>query len=222
MPRIAQNLVNKSSLEFFELQFLNPTPTSVTLNQTAQLHNPSTFTPTLDSFTAGLFLLTNGVYAANQFTSIDFPVIHALHPNTNVTTVNQVLQITNQDELTNYCIQVVSNQNVTTALVGATKLHEGALPVTNINYNASTTYASLNGLRGFETTNLKINLSAKAGQPNLNGTAIIPNPSVMTIELVRSLPSRVSLQLLIIYHRAMLRLSCLPPRVLSEWPRSMT
>lgn len=186
MPRIAQNLVNKSSLQFYELQFLNPTPNSVTLNQTAQLHNPSAFTPTLDAFTAGLFLVTNGLYAATQFTSIDFPVIHALHPNTNVTTVNQVLEITNQDELTAYCVQVISNQNVTTALVGQTKLHEGALPVTNINYNSSTTYASLNGLKGFDTTNLKLNLGAKAGQPNLNGTAFVPNPSVMTIELVGS------------------------------------
>lgn len=184
MPRIAQNLVNKSSLSFYELQFLNPTPTTVTLNQTAQLHNPSIFTPTLDAFTAGLWLVTNGTFGPDQFTSIDFPVIHALHPNTNVTTLNQVLQITDSDQLAEYAIQVISQENVTTALVGQTNLHEGALPVTHIRYNASTTYKSLNGLQGFDTRDLAADLSAAFPKQNLKGTAYIPNPSVMTVEMV--------------------------------------
>jgi hypothetical protein len=180
MPRIAQSLVNKSSLKFYELQFLNPTPTSVTLNQTAQLHNPSIFTPTLDSFTAGLYLVTNGQYSSDQFTSIQFPTIHAQHPDTNVTTLNQVLTITDVNLLGDYAIQVISMPNVTTALVGSTKLHEGALPVTSIKYNSSTTYAALNGLQGFNTENLKLD-----SKGNLIGTAYVPNPSVMTVEMVR-------------------------------------
>lgn len=32
--------------------------------------------------------------------------------------------------------------------------------------------------------NPKVNLSAPAGTPNLMGTAVIPNPTIVTVELV--------------------------------------
>jgi hypothetical protein len=47
----------------------------------------------------------------------------------------------------------------------------------------------LNGLQGFNVTDVKINVSAPAGQPNLLGYAYIPNPSLMTIAMVTYTPS---------------------------------
>ncbi len=44
--------------------------------------------------------------------------------------------------------------------------------------------AGLNGLAGFNVTGAKVNLTAKAGEPNLQGFAYIPNPSIMTIAMV--------------------------------------
>jgi hypothetical protein len=184
MPHIAQSGVNDTSLKFYELQFLNPTPNQITLTQKAGLHSPSFYTPTLDPFLAGLWLVTNGTFSANPFTQIQFPSIHALHPDSNVTFSNQVLNILDSDLLAEFATQVLSQENVTTALTGSTKLHEGKLPTVNIKYNSSTTYAALNGLQGFNTTNLRLNISATGGQPNLLGTAFIPNPSVMTVEMV--------------------------------------
>jgi hypothetical protein len=183
MPRIAQSGVNDSSLSFYSLQFLNPTPDTVTLTQLANLHSPSMYTPTLDPFTAGLWLVTNGTFGPTPFTNIDLPSIHAEHQ-TNVSTVGQVLNILDEDQLAEYATQVLTQENVTTALTGRTKLHEGALPVIFVNYNSSSTYTTLNGLKGFNTTDVKLNLSAPAGQPNLLGNAFIPNPSVMTIQMV--------------------------------------
>lgn len=45
----------------------------------------------------------------------------------------------------------------------------------------------LNGLPGFTMINPKVNLSAPAGTPNLMGTAVIPNPTIVTVELVSNL-----------------------------------
>ncbi len=45
------------------------------------------------------------------------------------------------------------------------------------------TSLGLNSLKGFNTTDLLINLSAAAGTPNLVGNAQIPNPSHMTLYL---------------------------------------
>jgi len=183
MPKIAQNGVNDSWIEFTELDFLNPSQSSITLTQKAILHSPSIFTPTLDAFNASLYLVTNGVLAAEPMMYIPMPSIHAVHPQGNVSIENQVIPIANVDRLADFATAVLASQNVTTALSGNTNLHEGALPVVNIAYNPQTTFAGLNGLAGFNVTNVRVNVSAPAGVPNLHGFAYIPNPSVMTIAM---------------------------------------
>lgn len=184
LPNIAQKGVDDTSLKFFELQFLNPTKGTVDITQTAELHSPSIFTPTLDPFTAGLWLVTDGQYGPSPFATIGFPSIHAMQGNSNVSFSGQTIPILDVDQLSEYAIQVLSQETVTTALTGKTILHVGALPTVEINYNSSTTYKALNGLKGFNTTDLRIDFAAKEGEPNLIGNAFIPNPSVMTIEMV--------------------------------------
>ena len=41
-------------------------------------------------------------------------------------------------------------------------------------------------MKGFNVTDVRLNISAKAGEPNLKGFAFIPNPSVITVALVRT------------------------------------
>ncbi|KAL3417550.1 hypothetical protein PVAG01_10560 [Phlyctema vagabunda] len=182
MPKIAQHDVNRSSLEFRELDFLDPTPNTISLTQLGVLHNPSTFTPTLDAFNATLSLVTGGVVANTSFFNIEIPKIHA-KGDTDVPIRNQLITVTDMDQLTQYCIAVLQNEEVTTHLDGRTKLHLGALPTVKVNYRESTTYKALNGLKGFNVTDALIDLSVRAGQPNFRGNASIPNPSVMTIAM---------------------------------------
>lgn len=182
MPKKAQHDVNASSLSFTDLQFLNPSPNTITLTQKGILHSPSHYTPTLDSFNASLWLVTNGVFGAVPFVNIQMPKIHALHGDSNVSVTDQVVTVLDQAQLSQYAIQVLDQKNVTTALTGRTKLHLGALPTTEVNYNESTTYSTLNGLAGFNVTDAKINLTALTG-PNFSGNAYIPNPSIMTVAL---------------------------------------
>ncbi|KAF4636869.1 hypothetical protein G7Y89_g1200 [Cudoniella acicularis] len=183
MPKIAQKGVDESSLEVTELKFLNPSDTSITLTQNAILHSPSIYTPTLDPFVAGSYLVTNGTFGPAPMVYINMPSIHALHPSSTASVV-ETLPINNIDQLTEYATQVIANEYVTTALTGKTTLHEGKLPTTTVNYNSSFTYKGLNGLAGFNITNVKINLTnTDPTTPNVQGSAYIPNPSVMTIEL---------------------------------------
>lgn len=140
MPKIAQNGVNDSSLEFTELDFLDPTESSITLTQRGILYSPSVFTPTLDPFNASLYLVTNGALAAEPMMYIPMPSIHALHPQGNVSIDNQVIPIANIDRLTDFATAVLANEYITTALSGSTNLHEGSLPVVKVNYNSQTTY----------------------------------------------------------------------------------
>lgn len=183
MPKIAQKGVDESSLEFTNLEFLNPTPESIVLTQNSILHSPSIYTPTFDPFNASLYLVVDGIYDVDPMMYIMLPSIHALHPQSNVTIEDQVLSISDLGELTKFATAVLTQENVTTALVGRTQLHEGKLPVNTITFNSSSTYKGLNGLQGFNVTDIKLNLTAPVGQPNLHGYAYIPNPSIMTIEM---------------------------------------
>ncbi|KAH7317912.1 hypothetical protein BKA65DRAFT_109925 [Rhexocercosporidium sp. MPI-PUGE-AT-0058] len=182
MPKIAQHQVDDSSLEFREGFFLNPTADSVQVTQNAILHNPSTFTPTLDAFPADLFLVTNGTYAAVSMLTLPMPGIHARKA-TNASIENQVIHINDLDALGDYAVAVMNNENITTALVGRTKLHLGKLPTQKIKFNSTSTYKTLNSLKGFNTTDVLINPLATPGTPNLKGNAFIPNPSLLTIEM---------------------------------------
>jgi hypothetical protein len=184
MPRIAQSGVNKSKLELTDMEFLNPTPNTVTLTQKAILHSPSIYTPTLDPFNASLWLVTNGTFASAPMNQLLMPTIHATHPTSNASVIGQTVAIENQDQITEFAKQLLTQVNVTTALTGKTKLHEGHLPVLNINFNTTVTYAGLNGLAGFNVTSPKVNLTAAPGEPNLSGFAFIPNPSVITVAMV--------------------------------------
>jgi len=183
MPKIAQHGVNQSSLEMLSIAFLDPTPDSVTLTMNAILYSPSIFTPTLDPFNATLWLVTNGSVSTVPMNQLLMPQIHALHPKSIASVSLQTVAIENLDQITDYAIQVMTGESVSTALTGRTKLHEGHLPASEINFNTTVTYEALNGLAGFNVTQSKVNLTAPVGEPNLSGLAYIPNKSAFTIAM---------------------------------------
>jgi hypothetical protein len=182
-PHIAQKGVDDSRLEVTEMRYMDPTPDSMVVTLKAVLHNPTIFTPSLDAFNADLHLITNGTYNEVAMVSLPMPNIHVLKPTSEAVVDAKVAQILNSAELAKFATEVISNENVTTTLVGRTKLHLGKLPSTSVNYNATTTYKGLNGLKGFNCTGLRLNLTAPAGTPNLRGFAFIPNPSVITVAM---------------------------------------
>jgi hypothetical protein len=135
------------------MSYLNPTPDSMIVTLKAILHNPTIYTPTLDGFNASLHLINNGVYSPTAMVSLPMPNIHVLKPTSNATVDAKTAQILNSTELAKFATAVITNENVTTTLVGKTKLHLGKMPIANINYNSSTTYKGLFSPAHFLCTN---------------------------------------------------------------------
>lgn len=187
-PRIAQDGVDASSITIESLKFLNSKANSFIFSQDGILHNPKIFTPTLEPFNVSVYLVTGGVAAAVPMIQIPMPSIHAVD-NSQVNIDNVNVTILSMDAVNNYTLAVLTQKNVTTRLVGSTKLHIGALPVNTIQYNHDITYGGLNGLEGFNVTDVRLNLSAATGEPNLKGTAVIPNVSPLTIDMVSCHPT---------------------------------
>jgi hypothetical protein len=131
------------------------------------------------SFYVGL----DGKSSGDSITQILLPEIHATKPKSEAVIEGQKLMIDSLDQLTEFSTQVLKNEEVETVLKGKTKLHLGALPDVDVNYNEVVRFKGLNGLKGFNVTEVLVNLSAPAGTPNLAGFAIIPNPSIMTVAM---------------------------------------
>lgn len=134
MPKIAQDGVNKAHLEITELKFLNPTADTVEVTQGAILHSPSMYTPSLDPFTAASYLVVNGTFAVAPMVYLDLPAIHATHPTSLQQVDAQTVHIADVDRLTDFATAVLANEEVSTALTGKTKLHEGHLPVLDVSF----------------------------------------------------------------------------------------
>jgi hypothetical protein len=112
------------------------------------------------------------------------PSIHpAAQGDTQVSIQNQIIQISDPDSLAGFAIATLSSRTVTSEIVGRSVLHLGGLPAVSITYDTLTTFPALDGLKGFNVTNVAIDLAAKAGEPNLRGVAQIPNKSIMTIAM---------------------------------------
>lgn len=140
-PNIAQNGVNKAHLEVTGLEFYNPTPDSIQVTERIITHNPSMYTPTLDPWSGGTFVVTNGTYSDKAIVYLPVPKTHTLHPLSNAAIVNATVPINDQAQIALYATQLVKLEKVTTALVGKPLLHIGKLPAIHVNYNASTTYS---------------------------------------------------------------------------------
>lgn len=125
------------------MQYLDPTPEHVTLTLKAVLKNPTMYTPTLDAFNASLHLYTDGIYTPIGMVNVPMPNIHVQKPSSNATVDSKVAQILDLAELGRYATAVISDENVTTALVGKTTLHLGKLPDTKVNYNSSSTFKGM-------------------------------------------------------------------------------
>ncbi|TAQ85350.1 hypothetical protein B7494_g6317 [Chlorociboria aeruginascens] len=181
-PHIAQNGVNNSKLTLVSLAYLDPTPDTIRISQTVNISSGSRYTPTLSPFNATLYLVTNGTRSKDVLDVLSFPALHATkHAQSTIT--DQLVQLSNQEQIAEYTTQVLNNVNITTGLHGRPKLYLGKLPTTTVTFDKDVTYLGLNGLAGFNVTDLRVNLSAPAGSPNMVGLTYVPNPSVLTVAM---------------------------------------
>ena len=180
-PHQAQEDVNDSTLDIQSLDFSNPTPTSFDLTQHAILYNNKSYHPRLDAFKAALFL-ENTEPNIQPFAYVELPqvVSTAAAP----VDFNQTINIVNADQFAAYTALALASEEYRLAIRGRTNLHQGSLPTIGVDYNEVVTLKGLNGLSGFNVTSFQIKVVPESDGSNLIGQVFIPNPSVMTLELV--------------------------------------
>ncbi|KAL1970458.1 hypothetical protein VTN77DRAFT_4102 [Rasamsonia byssochlamydoides] len=178
-PRIAQNDVNASTLNITQLVITDPTPDSFHVNQTQILGNKATYHPTIYAFNATISLV--GATA---------PIAYALVPQIQandgeVIHVAQTLQLSNPSAMADFSKAILNDEEVELNFYGRPDLKEGGLPTRVVTFNKTVTLKGLNGLKGFDITDVNILPTTDSNSDSLemNGTVYIPNPSVLTVAM---------------------------------------
>lgn len=178
--------------------FSDPTPDTIHVNQTQVLGNKETYHPKIYSFNASL-----GLAGAAE------PVSYATVPETasndgQIIIVDDTLQLRNLDAATEFAKTVLGSDTWELAVYGRPQLREMVLPKSTVTFNKTIKMtgrffflpvfrscaqflAGLGGLKGFSLSNVTISPTAGADGTNMNGTVSIPNPSVVTVPMVRPL-----------------------------------
>ncbi|EEA21337.1 hypothetical protein EYB25_007393 [Talaromyces marneffei] len=176
-PRIAQDAVNRSTLNITRMAFSEPTPNTIRVNQTQVLGNKAIYHPKIFEFNATITLVGSSaplaVVVVPQSQAEDGAVIH----------FDTVLNLQDINAVTNFSRAVLSSEEFQLNVFGRPQLQEGPLPKTTVTFNKTITMKGMGGLKGFELQNMMISLTPAADGTNMNGTVFIPNPSVVSVEL---------------------------------------
>ncbi|KAJ9327833.1 hypothetical protein DTO027B5_3632 [Paecilomyces variotii] len=176
-PHIAQHDISDSTLNITQLMISNPTPDSFDLHQTQTLGTNSSYHPWIYSFNSTVSLAG----ASAPFAFIPVPKVKS--KNGAEIVIDDRVQLANVSAFSDFCKATMLNEEVSLNVYGKPELKEGGLPKTKVTYNKTVTMKALNKLKGFNITELHVLTKNNPDGTNMNGTVLIPNPSVLTLEM---------------------------------------
>ncbi|KAJ9227440.1 hypothetical protein DTO271D3_1447 [Paecilomyces variotii] len=176
-PHIAQHDISDSTLNITQLMISNPTPDSFDLHQTQTLGTNSSYHPWIYSFNSTVSLAG----ASAPFAFIPVPKVKS--KNGAEIVIDDRVQLVNISAFSDFCKATMLNEEVSLNVYGKPELKEGGLPKTKVTYNKTVTMKALNKLKGFNITELHVLTKNNPDGTNMNGTVLIPNPSVLTLEM---------------------------------------
>lgn len=160
---------------------MSPTPDSIVYSMEASLSVPAGVTVDLKPMNLSLYTAETG--SKNPYVEVSLPEYH-LKGNSNITIVNQTATIMNQTEFIQFLTSAVTSENFTLSASGGTVAYLGILKA-KIELTKNVELAGLAKLNGFAFASAAVVLPAEADGTNLKGTVVLPNPSIVTFELVR-------------------------------------
>ncbi|KAI3323584.1 hypothetical protein HD806DRAFT_497261 [Xylariaceae sp. AK1471] len=177
VPSMAQKKLNAAKLTIDGITVTNTQTTSLVMAINSTITADDSVHATIDAFEGTMYLAD--VDPPLAFAKINFPqtsssAIQAVN-------VSQEIQVADVDAFTTFNKYLLAMESVNIQVKGDTYIHvKGISRAYSATFDKTVTLKGLNNFAGLAISNPQINLNPKN---NFNGTAHIPNPSVLTLEI---------------------------------------
>lgn len=181
IPHIAQSKINSSTLEIQGVNILKTESNEYLMEINSTITTDGSISATIDPFEGEMYLEDLEPHTA--FASVNFP---ATNGNSHqVINISQAMTIKDMDAFTTFNVWFFQNETVRVTVNGNTKVKPSGLDHKyNVQFQKTLTINGLNMLKGTtlpaETAHITTDPKVKQ---NFNGTSVIPNQSVFTLDL---------------------------------------
>ncbi len=185
VPNIIRDKVNDSVLTVDGIAITQTQTNSVHTSINATISTSGSIHGDVDGFNASLYLTDKQPLV--PFAFIQMPPVRS---GENVpVNVSQDIQIYDMQAYTDYNTWYLLNESFRMTVEGDTHVHVSGLKSVSTHFQKIVTLKGLNGFKGLEVTQSSITLAPDAQGDNFHGYLTVPNPSVLTLEIVSSLSS---------------------------------
>ncbi|KAH7163231.1 hypothetical protein B0J13DRAFT_32428 [Dactylonectria estremocensis] len=180
VPKIAQKKMNEADLEIQGVNILQTEDNAYRMEINSTITTDGKIKADIDSFEGEMYL--EDYEPHTPFASLLFPETNAnKHQVVNVT---QDVTITDMKAFTRFNVWFHNNETVRITINGRTKVKpHGLSRKYGVTFKKTLTVNGLNRFNGTEVTEGHISLQEDDNGRNFNGTAVIPNASVFTLDI---------------------------------------
>ncbi|KAJ5626275.1 hypothetical protein N7510_002584 [Penicillium lagena] len=179
IPAISQLVVNKSDLLLVNAAVMQPKPDSIVLTLVSALDLKIALPVRIEPITLNLFVRDLG--AQNYWGDITIPG-QTIRGNTSLGVTNHYETIHNASTWDQYVHNVVFEKAAGLSVHGETNSYLGVLK-SHVVMDKTIVSPTLNKFEGFTISDSALLLKPKADGTNLIGNAMLPNPSVLTLQI---------------------------------------
>lgn len=195
VPNIAQDKVDDAELDIQGVHVLDSASDSFRMEINSTITTDGSIHAKIDPFEGALYLTDLG--KESTFVTLDFPETSAeKHQKVNVSQHENIEDMTTFTQFNSFFIY---NKTVSVTVEGKTKAQpRGLNRKYGVNFKKTLEFAGLNKLAGTAVPVQSANLSFTKDEDgnNFRGVAIIPNPSVFTLDIVSAFPFGIPLGLI--------------------------
>lgn len=177
-PRIIQDKVNKSVLTIDGISVTNSKTNTVQVSINSSVSSSNSIPAVVEGFDAIMYLEDKLPHT---------PIMTLRMPETKtgmaLVNVSQEINGTANQPFIDFNSWYLWNSSLDVTIEGETLVHVKGLKAAKVTFKKTVTLKGINGFKGLNVTQAKINTTADARGDNFHGFADIPNPSVLTFEV---------------------------------------
>lgn len=191
IPKIAQNKLNASQLQVDGISVTQTRSETYLMGINSTIRSSGGVSAKIAPFRAEMYL--EDIEPHTPFVLLDFPETTSAELQT-VNVTDKKIEIPDMDAFTTFNTMLLGQESVRVTIKGDTTVRvSGVARNYGVTFKKTIELTGLNHFAGLEVTQAEVTRPTGGGD-NFHGYVTIPNPSVLTIEIVRKLDTAAPLR----------------------------